>query len=109
MSRLGLEAGPVAFSLVREAEPCQPAKLSASEQGCTLGRGGKGALSIRHSFPLCHHHQAGGWEWLLRLRCHSISSNLCFLLALSSHQPSFPNSLDLNPSPALDSWSHIIT
>ena len=49
------------------------------------------------------------WEQLLRLRCHSISSNLCFLLASSSHQPCFPNSLDLNPSPALDSWSHTIT
>lgn len=105
---LGLEAGPVAFSLVREAEPCPPAKLSASEQGCTSGGGGR-EPSPSDSFPLCHHHQAGGWEWLLRLRCHSISSNLCFLLASSSHQPSFPNSLDLNPSPALHSWSHTIT
>lgn len=65
MAMLGLEAGPVAFSLVRQAEPCQPANGAHLSKAALPGGGGREPSASHTQFPLCHHHQAGSWEWLL--------------------------------------------
>lgn len=90
---LGLEAGPVAFSLVRQAEPCQPAKRSAPEQGCTSGGGGKGALCITHTVSLfvTTTRQAAGSGSSAQMSQHFLkrvfSAGIILLPALLSQQP----------------------
>lgn len=98
MAMLEWKQGQWPFSLVRQARPCQPAKRSAPEQGCTAGWGGEGALCITHTVSLfvTTTRQAAGSGSSAQMSQHFLKP--VFSAGIILPQPCFPSSLDLNAS-----------